>query len=323
MTDADGPHSPPGVAPRGGSKHPGRLKRSTVLRALSTQGLFTRKHPRVIDRGRALVANLSLGELILGFVLAVVALALAFGALLSATENSSGLSYFDWSKEAFMGLVGSGSERLQAEPGDTARQVVEMAIGIAAIVLPGVILGAIVFRIFVRERLLVFRKAPSLIKRNRKNEERWFVAVRLYSGSYLLALDLHFSIFLQRAISERDGGLVLENCELQIENPRWPVGSTHTPYTLLIPLTTGDVRTDEEGKDYAIGIQGHLLDPDCALIIHSVGHLPELGSEFSEHQRVEIELPLLAGGFHGVAVQYDGKGPTWEGWDRFDEEQIE
>lgn len=291
-----------------------------MLRALLRQRSPRGGHPKVLDRGRALVANLTFVQL-LGIFAVVYAVLAALAALaLMLTADRGGGTFLHWMHESVMGLAGSPLSDLSQETTDDGRRIVQAAIAFTSVLLPGVFLGAIVFRLFVRDRTLVFRQQPALIRRDLEGKPGcWRLALRLYPATYLLLLDIEFSVYLQQATIDRDGGLVLHNHELECANPRWPVGDTHSPYSLFVDLETDEVDESVEGPPRLVALQGHQIDEHSQLIVHAVGHIPELATEFSEHHRVHLPDPMTASGYYGVTVLYDGKGPTWEGWRDFDE----
>lgn len=292
------------------------LKRRAVLAAVLKPKRRSATHPRLSDRSRTFLATLTFPELLLSYVL-LVALTAALGGIalwLSAPDGTFS-NVVDGISASFFALVSLPPDEVNTSNASGTFKVIIGLIGLASILLPAIFLGAIVFRLFVREEIFAFRKRPSLVRRSFDGEPmRWYLAIRLYPTSQLMVIDVGFKVFYQYS---PDGTRLLSNKSLKIRGREWPIANTHVPFTIYVLLDDDDVNADRE----LVGIQCAKVVPDSTLIVHVRGTAPQLGSDLSEFHRVPVPEDLEPGDFHGVEVLYDGKAGSWEGWENFEEEK--
>lgn len=274
-----------------------------------------RPHPRLSDRTRTFLATLTFVELLAGYIILVIAACFIGGfALWMAAPSKIGIGFWQSIEATFFTLVGIPPNSVDSSHATGAYKFVIGSIGLGSILLPAVFLGAIVFRLFVRERIFVFRKRPSLVQRDLKGEKAtWFIAVRLYPTSRLLVIDVSFRVYFQHRDKKRS---LLTNQPVRLFNSDWPVANTHVPFTIYLPLDDDDVSTEGE----LLGVQSTEMVAGSTLIIHVRGTAPQLGTDLSEVHYVSIPVDLKPGDFHDIDVLYDGNGPKWSGWDKFEEE---
>ncbi|HNC14597.1 MAG TPA: hypothetical protein PLV77_01725 [Solirubrobacterales bacterium] len=288
---------------------PGRI--GTLARLFHPKAL-NRKHPHVSDRLRTFMATLTFLELVLIFVLLIVAstvlLGLTFWWLAPSQLYNS---YWDALGSAFFTLIGMPPGYLDPAELSGRFKVAVGAAGLFSLLLPALFLGAIVFRLFVRLRIFVLKERPTLTRKKVRGTEGWYLAIRLYSSTAILIVDIDFKVYLRMKSSN---GLLLSNEEIRVTNATWPIADTHVPYTLYLPVDDGDL----DANEHLISLQGHDLETCESAIIHIRGASPQLASEVNETHTLKVPLDLSPADFGGVQVLYDGRGPDWVGWDEFE-----
>ena len=309
--------------------------------------LFPRPHPFKRKRVTALAARTPVWVLLLAFV----GLIIVSAAVLAALERPSTLLTFlrDW---IYFGGFFVGAEELFDREEPLQIWWIPILAGVIRMLLHAVLLGVVVFKLLVPQKLFVFRKR-FFVRRNAKGE--WELLIRLYNATAAELVDLSFEAFVRtptladarppdpsepaRQQSLKVVPFVSNNSvELDARKKDWPISIKHVPYSLPIPLEPGDV-CGSSSNEFLRRIQGHAITPmgmtadkgEAFLVLIARGRVPSLGSEFvdthwfqlsgEEHAR-EYEF----GDFHDVMVQpgskprtAGGRSQDWEGWKEFDE----
>ncbi len=285
----------------------------TLARLFRPKALSPR-HPRVTDRTRTFLATLTFPELVLGFVILIIATTLLSGFsfwVLAPKDFFTGFA--DALSSSFFTLIGMAPSNLDPSKIDGAFKVAVGGVGLGSLLLPALFLGAIVFRLFVRLRVFVLRGKPLLTHTEVRGQKGWFLAVRLYSSTTIVVVDIDFKIYLRMENPERH---LLRNEEVEVANPTWPIADTHIPFTIYMPLREGDLSRDKR----LVSVQGHALDNCANMVIHIRGAAPQLASEFNESHLIAVPTDLKPANFVDVDVLYDGRGVEWAGWDQFEED---
>ncbi|MDQ5894771.1 MAG: hypothetical protein QG596_1032 [Actinomycetota bacterium] len=214
---------------------------------------------------------------------------------------------------AFFTLIGLAPSNLDPAELSGGLKVAVGITGLGSLSLPALFLGAIVFRLFVRLRVFVLRDQPLLTRKQVRGVEGWYLAVRMYSSTTIVVVDIDFKVYLRMEYPER---FLLANEEVRVANSSWPIADTHVPFTLYLPLDDDDL----DASKRLVSIQGHRLESCANLVVHIRGAAPQLASEFNESHLLEIPVGLTPSDFYDVDVLYDGRGVDWNGWDQFEEE---
>jgi hypothetical protein len=187
------------------------------------------------------------------------------------------------------------------------------------LVLPGLFLGSVVFRLLVSPKIFVFRRMITLMEPpgafRVAAPGSHVLAVRGYSATRLKLLDLRFSAIFQHDDPQQRA--VRINRPLPVLNPRWPLADRHVPYTLFIPLHAGDVTA--AGKRPALrSIEQMPIGPTDTLVIHVSGRIPALGGEFVERHTFSPSEHVSDEAYGDVTVFYDQPSRQWRGWPGFE-----
>lgn len=280
--------------------------------------LRRRRHPRLTGRIAALLARWPLLSLLLAYLLVLVILGGALGAAqLVASEAPLSLDgWWAFSTVSFAQLVHSSAA---FEPPALLDQGVTTVAAVLAALLPPLFFGAVVFKVLHAQSRLTFRDRIALVSRPRGD----FLLVRFYNSSRLLLVDLTLTAVV-RIWHREDGTDVLRNHVLEVENPRWPYALTHMPFTLRIPLESGDTRRRSpwfpaRSRLRLVAVQGHRLrsEDDCLAIIVR-GDLPQIGRSFVEKHDYGLPSQVDARDYTHIHPQMKDSSRHWRGWDGFD-----
>lgn len=306
---------------------------------------MARSHPSTRNRVTAYAARTPWRSLVLIFGLAIVLAA----AILAVLERPPTVEAFlrDW---VYFGGFFVGAEELFDRGAPLRVWWAPVLAGIVRMLLHAVLLGVVVFKLLVPQKLFVFRKRL-FVRPNGKGG--WDLLVRLYNATDAELVDLSFEAFVRTptladgrtpstALSSQEQILkvvpFVSNSQVAVSPAKrdWPISIKHVPYSLIIPLAPGDVCCS--GSDMLLrGIQGRSITPmgrgnekgSSFLVVTVRGHMPSLGSEIVDTHWFQLsgeEREYEFGDFYDVLVQpgsvprrAGGRSETWDGWEKFDE----
>ncbi len=308
--------------------------------------VFSRLHPFKRKRITALAARTPVWVLLLAFVGLIVVSA----AMLAALERPSTLDAFlrDW---VYFGGFFVGAEELFDREEPLGIWWVPILAGVIRMLLHAVLLGVVVFKLLVPQKLFVFRKRL-FVRRNAKGD--WELLIRLYNATAAELVDLTFEAFVRTPTladaRPADPSMpavqqtlkvvpFVSNARIALDAKKdWPISIKHVPYSLPIALEPGDV-CGSGTNVFLRRIQGHSITPmgmnadkgEAFLVVIARGRVPSLGSEFVDTHWFQLsgEEPAREyefGDFHDIMVQpgskprqAGGRSEDWEGWKEFDE----
>ncbi|HEY2717767.1 MAG TPA: hypothetical protein VGI73_16265 [Solirubrobacterales bacterium] len=280
-----------------------------------------RRHPQSRDQLRSLFVKIGTPTLIAILLGLMVGAALLFALVLALASARPGAGFFTVWKDELMILLGLPVDGLAANRGSGVAQGVAVAAGVLALILPALYVGAIVSRLFIHPDVFVFRRKIALLPspetfRDELAQDGHVMAIRLYNGSRMRALDVHFEVVHQHWFDTGSGSIV-RNLAVGVANPSWPMADRHVPYTLFACLVDGDVARDD---DHLVlrAIKGRAIDPRDRLVVHVLGTMPEVGEAFSERHAFNLAGAVTDESWGGVDVSYGSNPRSWHGWERFD-----
>lgn len=308
--------------------------------------LFSRQHPFKRKRVTALAARTPVWVLLLAFV----GLIIVSAAALALLERPATLGAFLRDVSYFGGFF-VGAEELFDREEPLSIWWVPILAGVIRMLLHAVLLGIVVFKLLVPQKLFVFRKR-FLVRRNAKGE--WELLIRLYNATAAELVDLSFEAFVRTPTladarpadsmtptPQQNLKVVpfVSNARIALDAKKdWPISIKHVPYSLPIPLEPGDICGS--GSNVILRrIQGHSITPmgmtadkgEAFLVVIARGRVPSLGSEFIDTHWFQLSGKEDArdyelGDFHDIMVQpgsqprrAGGRSEDWEGWKEFDE----
>jgi hypothetical protein len=280
-----------------------------------------RRHPQSRDRLRWLFVKVGIPGLIAIFVALMVVAALLLTLVLTLATARPGVGFFTVWKDELMILLSLPVDGPAANRGSGVSQGVAVAAGLLAVILPALYVGAIVFRLFIHPNVFVFRRKIALLPSpetfsGELARDGHVLAVRVYNGSRMRALDLRFQVIHQHWLDSGDGSIV-RNIAVDLANPDWPMADRHVPYTLFVCLVAGDVQTED---DHLVlrAIKGRPIDARDRLVVHILGTMPEVGESFVERHAFDLASAVTDERWGGVDIAYGSHSGSWRGWDRFD-----
>ncbi len=281
-----------------------------------------RRHPQTKDQLRWVFVKVGIPGLVGIFValLALLAALLALGLQLDSARPGTG--YLELWRDQLMALLYLPIDVPDANTGSAVAQVIAVAQGLIAIVLPALYVGAVVFRLFVHPDVFVFRRTFVLMPspetfRGELDQDGHVLAIRTYNGSRMRALDVRFDVVHQHW-HETNGGSIVRNIDLPTANAKWPMADRHVPFTLFVCLADGDV-TATDGCRRLRAINGRELHPKDRLVVHVRGAMPELGQSFVERHAFDLAGVVSDAPYGGVDIKYGARSSRWSGWASFDD----
>jgi hypothetical protein len=209
----------------------------------------------------------------------------------------------------------------------------QFAGALGGLLIPALVLGTVVFKAFVKDRVFTTRAKIALLQRDdavnlpRDGVARW-LAFRIYSSTKLQLVNLSFEAYARVKGESPKASPTVTNARLKLYKDRWPVALTHVPYTLYSPLRSEDVR-EEAGSTRLVSIeadgQTFPLDEGCDIVVVVAGSMPELGADFVESHWFRADQDLSVKPFGEITVDYPDDRKTWrssrrwDNWHQFDE----
>jgi hypothetical protein len=299
---------------------------------MSTLVPFRIHHPKQRDRFRSILALWSLPWLLFAFLCLLVAVAAVLAASFAFTEDGDRHSYWFWLQQSVLLLSGLATTTTQAEE-TGVHAAAQLAGALGGLIIPALVLGTVVFKGFVKDRVFVTRAKlallpPEAVTIQAPDVYRW-LAFRVYSSTRLQLVNLKFEAFARVEGESPTGTSTVTNVKLKLYKEHWPVALTHVPYTLYTPLQRHHIEgeghdalvvrvPDENGND-------HELDEGCDILLIVTGNVPELGTDMIESHWFRTDTDVSDAPFGEIAVNYPDNRKTWKGsrkwkdWSQFDE----
>lgn len=186
-----------------------------------------------------------------------------------------------------------------------------------AVLLPGIILGTIIFKLLIHRNVLIFKNKMNLYYDENKNS--FMLCIRFYSSTKLHLTNLEFSVIARlKRVREDTKAPYLVNYNLAC-NKTWEFASTNVPKTINIKLHEKDVKSYDGTKEYSLlSIQGKKCQPTDELWVIVTGNVPELGNSFTEKKTYVIGSDIIQSKWEDVHVEYGKKPVKWIGWNKFE-----
>jgi hypothetical protein len=290
-----------------------------------------RSHPRRGDRFRSMLAQWSLLSLLAAFLGLLCLFAAILALLYYLYPDQDSHSYWFWLRESVLLLSGLATGKTQHDEATVPRAVAQVAGALGALIIPALVLGTVVFKGFVKDRVFVTRShlallVPGEVNLPSEGVEYW-LAFRIYSRTRLQLVNLRFEAYARVPGRNPTKEKIVTNVQLRLEKAHWPVALTHIPYTLYTPLKAGDIEwagnTPRLARVKDLGGTEHDLTKGCDILLTVTGSIPELGTDLIEsHWFRGVELTV--GRFGEISPDYPPDLKTWKvsgswpGWTNFD-----
>lgn len=295
-----------------------------------------RGHPKTGDRFRSILAQWSLWQLLAAFLAILLVLGALLGLGYHFTEDGDKHSYLFWARESILLLSGLATVTTQED--EQGWHAAFQAVGaVGGLVVPALVLGTVVFKAFVKDRVFVTRGKLALMGPDDvritpdKPPDHW-LAIRIYSRTKLQLVNLSFAAYARvEGTSLTTGARIVTNIRLKLYKDHWPVALTHVPYTLYSPLWNSNLQwTGSEVRLVSIrdesGEKEHELKKGCDILLTVTGSIPELGTDLVESHWFGADKDLSPNPFGEIdAVDYPPDRRTWKrsrkwkNWKDFDE----
>jgi len=281
--------------------------------------LFRTGHPHVGDRFRTFLARYTLPQLVGMLVLLLGLVAASLAVLFWKTQPTGQThSYWYWWRETALRLCGFKTP-VEDSTHQTVRSVAQLVAALCGLIIPALALGIVVFKAFVGRTVFRTRNRIALML----FDGQLSLVFRLYSSTKVQLMDLDFKVFARVPGTNERGGRILDNVELPVGSAKqhWPLALPHVPYSVPVPLQTGDL---DPQTGALVKVLGRAIPDGCNLLLTSHGRIPELGTEFIETHWYDTKSHILAGDYGEVIVDYPRNLKTWKGsrgwtgWDDFD-----
>lgn len=266
-----------------------------------------------------MLVRLGLFGLTVSFV-GLLALLAAGLALVLWLDGDGSIGFLALWRDEAMALLGLDIGGPAANQGSAVREVVEVAQGLVALILPALYVGAVVFKLFVHPRVFVFRSKISVEPTpatfsGELAADGHVLAFRVYNASKMRALDTRFTVVHQHWFGEGEKSIV-RNIPVDVANPNWPMADCHVPYTFFVPLKHGDAVEDGDGLRL-VRVHGREIGSRDRLVVHVSGSMPDVAETFVERRAFDLPEALTNRPWGRIHLRYGTSSKTWDGWEDF------
>lgn len=174
------------------------------------------KHPVLTNRFKLFLANTSLFTLVLYFVFTLICVSFSLAISYNALDSGSQYEFVEWWKFSFLQLLLTEYESVKLFHGNILQVLLFFSGNLFAVIFPAIFLGAIVFKLIISKKVFVFRSMISLYPRE---DDSYYLALRLYNSTKLEIVDISFKAFLRVRHAVPGASPKLENVKLTLENP--------------------------------------------------------------------------------------------------------
>lgn len=275
------------------------------------------KHPIYKDQIRWFLAKRSFLKLVIYFLVISILTGGIIGVFLfivsnptSPTNSLDKLSFLDVLLVGISKIFGYDWINLE-KPLRIAQKIVFLIANIFSILLTGIILGTIIFKLLIHHNVLVFKKKMNLYSDLNQNN---ILSIRFYSSTKVRLTNLSFQVILRiRKIRPLTGERFIENYTLDT-NKTWAYATTHAPKTIYIELREGDVDLDKKKLN---NIQGIDVSEDDKIWVVVSGDYPEFGNNFTETYEYLLNEDIIYSRWKDIDIDYNKNSLKWKGWDSF------
>lgn len=296
-------------------------------------------HPLHRRSVRWWVAQSPVPGLLLGFLLLMAALSIGLAVLYLVSEDDSRPALYRNRPQrlAWLALTALrallGLEAFPRQPDNAVHEVLAIAASLIGWVMPALIIGIVVVRIFT-VRVVEWRRRVSVclaaeldgdLFEKVADKRHAYLAVRWYKRlDNLSVTNLQADAYLRcRTVSHIDGSALYRYQPLNVlglngaegATCTWPETFSGMPFTLWIPLHA----PLDRGR--ITEIQGRVLDDgdDRQLVVRLSGQVARPVSQISEERRYHLLTDVQVGRFVPIEPNLAAPARTWPGWRRFEE----
>jgi hypothetical protein len=253
-----------------------------------------KRHPFVRDRIREFLAHRSIVSLIFFYIFVTAMLGLCIALLWAINTTSIPIDFWEellykwW--YSFVFIYGYQPEVL--DPYTIGASWVSIPLSIASVILPALLLGAFVFKIFIpRQNLIVYRDKISLSE----IQGKYYLLAHCYIATNLKIINLKFDCYARTLVRRNLKNIPLRTWPLETESPMTPMPFPMVPTRIQIPVML-NADADDQNNTIHFEYENDVLsirkagqveiyadqDDSCELIIIATGEIPDLAMELNE-----------------------------------------
>lgn len=272
------------------------------------------KHPVLKDRLRYFMANHSFAWL-LGFALfCSLVYSLVMGPILYLNGFYPGLSLLKSVLYVFLQLYNLPLIAVDLAEVQGINLFIFSFNQVLSVIVPGIIFGTIVFKLFHHAEILTFKKRMNLYFD--EDYQCKVLTVRFYTATQLSLTDVHMKAVLRvQKQNPQSGANYVVNRRLSC-NDTWDFATPSVPRTIEMKLEDSDF-DPETGK--LIAVQGNPLHKVNEIWILVSGNIPQLDTSFTERHNYSLDHEVDLYPYGDIHVVYDQDPKMWQGWETFDQ----
>ncbi len=264
------------------------------------------RHPLRRDQFRSAIARNSIWTLLIWYVVATTALAVAIALAWGVSSGFPFASIGDRITVVWLAIYGMDGP-LESLHGHTAPNPILISSAFLSVVAPATFLGALVFKIFVPSRdIVIFRDKLEIVP----FEGGHALLLEFYIASRLSVRNMQLRAFVrtyERGKEEgRDGDYPMKTLELDVRHGHLPLPFSRTPSSSFLPVTligASDpvppvesrglvIRRTENGPPAIVAVgraePNQSCGDFCDLFLIVTGEIPAVQAELNEFERFRL-----------------------------------
>lgn len=254
-------------------------------------------HPYTKDRLRGFISDTKLLYLI-GIYIFINVVVASISGFLFFYFSEGDLNFLEAFELAFLGLF-NAAPNLEITLNGVQRVLAALN-ACLSVILPTMFLGALVFKMLIKEDVIVFRDNCSVYYSG--NKKAFVLVISFYSATKLDLLDVNIKVVYRTYGRGKFNKSITVRHNHPIHTTQFAIVETHNPFNVVVPLLSQDI--DVKGKRL-LSIKNHKSSKyrstsDIVILVN--GQIPSLGTSFAEVKVYKFPKNLLWGKFYTIDV---------------------
>jgi hypothetical protein len=268
--------------------------------------MSNKKHPIHTEHTRKFIAQHSFTQLIIYYIFINIVASLFFSILMLGTTD---FNFIDIYKYNLFEILGQDTSIIEISH-NSYNIIFNFIIRFLSILFPTVLLGLIVYKLFMIPNIFVFRDKISFFKNDRAENT---LVIRFYNGTKLLLSPVNVEIYARVKKYRQTGEPHLENHKIFTKT--WPISFPKVPFSIYLPC----IQYDKEKRIFLVKYMNEEIEinQETVLFIMINGNISKLDKNFNEEHFITLKN-ISFNQFTDIHVDYDKPPSTWMGWNSFD-----
>ncbi len=267
------------------------------------------EHPYTRDHFRFLLATTPLWLLLLWYVGINLLIAAALGSAYFLLQSSGEMAVWDWFFYSLLQLFAAEPPPEMSFSLNDWQRIVFVVNAVFGLLLPTILLGSIVFRIFVQRDVIMFRNKLALYYSEKRG--KYLLCARIYSTSHLDIVYPSMTFIFRQ-------GFAAGTTHKFIQEKHHALMTHHHPHIFNLKLEKDDI--DLSGENPRLNsLNGHKITKDSKLTIIVRGEIPALKTNFMQIRTYNLPTDVQWGRWKLIAKEEIYIATAWKNFEEISE----